>query len=234
MCFAHSCRAFFWGSILALWGTAGTVLSIKRGLGVERPEDVSPVCRQLAIVMIFVYCWQLNAQRPSCRQVLSCWNSTLGRLMVAEVMLDVAEIRRSASRSGCCSSECKDGRSLPNAFQSSLTPQLLGSSFHCHAGGCGHCEADQQHAPPGRRAGAQHHPEQQPGGALCCSQGRRAARVHQAHARHVSVSRSDGRLAAKQADALPRLPRAASACGQVCTGTSDRGSRSQHTIQCTT
>jgi hypothetical protein len=35
-------RAFFWGSILALWGTAGTVLSIKRGLGVERPEDVSP------------------------------------------------------------------------------------------------------------------------------------------------------------------------------------------------
>jgi hypothetical protein len=37
------CSAFFWGSILALWGTAGTVLSIKRGLGVERPEDVSPV-----------------------------------------------------------------------------------------------------------------------------------------------------------------------------------------------
>ena len=61
------CRAFFWGSILAVWGTAGTVLSIKRGLGVERPEDVSPVRLQYCSVMTVARVASLRVSYSACK-----------------------------------------------------------------------------------------------------------------------------------------------------------------------
>ena len=69
------CRAFFWGSILALWGTAGAVLSIKRGLGVERPEDVSPVRSDVCIVASV--CLQ---PAPICNSCTTCWHIVAGLL----------------------------------------------------------------------------------------------------------------------------------------------------------
>ena len=41
-------RALFWGSVLALWGTAGVFLTAKKSLGVETAEDASD---RLAAVM---------------------------------------------------------------------------------------------------------------------------------------------------------------------------------------
>ena len=38
----------FWGSVLALWGTAGVFLTAKRTLGIESSEDAS---ERLAAVM---------------------------------------------------------------------------------------------------------------------------------------------------------------------------------------
>jgi len=34
-------RAMFWGSVLALWGTAGVFLTAKKSLGVETTADAS-------------------------------------------------------------------------------------------------------------------------------------------------------------------------------------------------
>ncbi len=36
-------RAFFWGTVLALWGSAGAVLSLGRLLGIKKPEDTNQV-----------------------------------------------------------------------------------------------------------------------------------------------------------------------------------------------
>lgn len=36
-------RAFFWGSVLALWGSAAAVMSLGRSLGIRKPEDTSQV-----------------------------------------------------------------------------------------------------------------------------------------------------------------------------------------------
>ena len=41
-------RAMFWGSVLALWGTAGVFLTAKRSLGIQTGEDAS---ERLAAVM---------------------------------------------------------------------------------------------------------------------------------------------------------------------------------------
>jgi hypothetical protein len=41
-------RAMFWGSVLALWGTAGVFLTAKRSLGIDSSEDAS---ERLAAVM---------------------------------------------------------------------------------------------------------------------------------------------------------------------------------------
>lgn len=41
-------RALFWGSVLALWGTAGVFLTAKRSLGIDSSADASD---RLAAIM---------------------------------------------------------------------------------------------------------------------------------------------------------------------------------------